>query len=306
MDSSNDTTVKNSKIKDYGQLLKPNLSFLVVFSSVIAYLLVPGVHFELSKVIILFAGGMLVTGAANAINQILEKDSDRLMKRTMFRPLPDARMQRAEAWLFALLTAFAGAALLALSFNLLTGILSLVSLLLYAFAYTPLKKISPIAVLVGAIPGAMPPLLGWVAATNRIGFEGAGTGGWILFAVQLAVNFCWSLLFFYCESPGWALIDILLMWVLILMTIFSFHPVKAIAAGEGGMITTNDEALAKKLRLYRGFGIESPDNIVQIGTNAKLSEFHAVMGLANFEQLDTARIRAKKKNTLFLLMGVQS
>lgn len=201
MDSSNDTTVKNSKIKDYGQLLKPNLSFLVVFSSVIAYLLVPGVHFELSKVIILFAGGMLVTGAANAINQILEKDSDRLMKRTMFRPLPDARMQRAEAWFFALLTAFAGAALLALSFNLLTGILSLVSLLLYAFAYTPLKKISPIAVLVGAIPGAMPPLLGWVAATNRIGFEGAGTGGWILFAVQ----FFWQFPHFW--SIAWVAYD---------------------------------------------------------------------------------------------------
>lgn len=201
MDSSNDTTVKNSKIKDYGQLLKPNLSFLVVFSSVIAYLLVPGVHFELSKVIILFAGGMLVTGAANAINQILEKDSDRLMKRTMFRPLPDARMQRAEAWLFALLTAFAGAALLALSFNLMTGILSLVSLLLYAFAYTPLKKISPIAVLVGAIPGAMPPLLGWVAATNRIGFEGAGTGGWILFAVQ----FFWQFPHFW--SIAWVAYD---------------------------------------------------------------------------------------------------
>ncbi|NBX27773.1 MAG: protoheme IX farnesyltransferase [Chitinophagia bacterium] len=201
MDSSNDTTVKNSKIKDYGQLLKPNLSFLVVFSSVIAYLLVPGVHFELSKVIILFAGGMLVTGAANAINQILEKDSDRLMKRTMFRPLPDARMQRAEAGLFAILTAFAGAALLALSFNLLTGILSLVSLLLYAFAYTPLKKISPIAVLVGAIPGAMPPLLGWVAATNRIGFEGAGTGGWILFAVQ----FFWQFPHFW--SIAWVAYD---------------------------------------------------------------------------------------------------
>jgi protoheme IX farnesyltransferase len=201
MDSSNDITVKNSKIKDYGQLLKPNLSFLVVFSSVVAYLLVPGIHFELSKVIILFAGGMLVTGAANAINQILEKDSDRLMKRTMFRPLPDARMQRAEAWLFALLTAFAGAALLALSFNLLTGILSLVSLLLYAFAYTPLKKISPIAVLVGAIPGAMPPLLGWVAATNRIGFEGAGTGGWILFAVQ----FFWQFPHFW--SIAWVAYD---------------------------------------------------------------------------------------------------
>lgn len=201
MVSSNDTTIKNSKIKDYSQLLKPNLSFLVVFSSVIAYLLVPGIHFDFTKVIILFAGGMLVTGAANAINQILEKDSDRLMKRTMLRPLPDKRMQQAEVWLFALLTALAGAALLALSFNMLTGILSLVSLLLYAFAYTPLKKISPIAVLVGAIPGAMPPLLGWVAGTNRIGFEGAGAGGWILFAVQ----FFWQFPHFW--SIAWVAYD---------------------------------------------------------------------------------------------------
>ena len=189
MVSSNETVVKNSKIKDYGQLLKPNLSFLVVFSSVIAYLLVPGIHFEFSKVVLLFAGGMLVTGAANAINQILEKDSDRLMKRTMLRPLPDARMHKAEAWLFAILTAVAGATLLAINFNVLTGVLSTVSLLLYAFAYTPLKKVSPIAVLVGAIPGAMPPLLGWVAGTNRIGFEGAGAGGWILFAVQFFWQF---------------------------------------------------------------------------------------------------------------------
>lgn len=201
MVSSNDTTIKNSKIKDYSQLLKPNLSFLVVFSSVIAYLLVPGIHFDFTKVIILFAGGMLVTGAANAINQILEKDSDRLMKRTMLRPLPDKRMQQAEVWLFALLTALAGAALLALSFNMLTSILSLVSLLLYAFAYTPLKKISPIAVLVGAIPGAMPPLLGWVAGTNRIGFEGAGAGGWILFAVQ----FFWQFPHFW--SIAWVAYD---------------------------------------------------------------------------------------------------
>ena len=141
MVSSNDTTIKNSKIKDYSQLLKPNLSFLVVFSSVIAYLLVPGIHFDFTKVIVLFAGGMLVTGAANAINQILEKDSDRLMKRTMLRPLPDKRMQQAEVWLFALLTALAGAALLALSFNMLTGILSLVSLLLYAlFKYCAISR----------------------------------------------------------------------------------------------------------------------------------------------------------------------
>jgi protoheme IX farnesyltransferase len=176
-----------SRVRDYGQLLKPNLSFMVVFSSVIGYLLAPGIHFAWKEVIILFAGGMLVTGGANTINQILERYSDKFMRRTMLRPMPDGRMSAPEAWVFATLTGVSGALLLGYFFNPLTGILSFFSLLLYAFAYTPMKKVHPIAVFIGAIPGALPPLIGWVAATNSLGV--VSLGGWILFLIQFFWQF---------------------------------------------------------------------------------------------------------------------
>ena len=172
------------RVRDYGQLLKPNLSFMVVFSSVVGYLLAPGTSFEWRQVIILFAGGLLVTGGANTINQIIERYSDKFMKRTMLRPLPDERMGIVEAWIFAILTGCTGAFLLGFFFNPLAGILSFISLLLYAFAYTPMKKIHPIAVFIGAIPGALPPLIGWVAATGSM-----GVGGWILFLIQFFWQF---------------------------------------------------------------------------------------------------------------------
>src|SRR3954466_14400936 len=101
-----------SRFKDYAQLLKPNLSFMVVFSSVVGYLLAPGVQFSWENVIILFAGGMLVTGAANTINQIIERYSDKLMKRTMLRPMPDGRMGVAEAWAIATVSGILGSGLL--------------------------------------------------------------------------------------------------------------------------------------------------------------------------------------------------
>src|SRR5215217_4604613 len=153
-----------ARARDYVQLLKPNLSFMVVFSSVVGYLLAPGISFSWREVIILFTGGMLVTGGANIINQILERDSDRFMKRTALRPLPDRRMGTTEAWILVLLSGAAGVGLLTYFFNWQAGALSLLSMLLYGFAYTPLKKISPIATFVGAIPGALPPFIGWVAA----------------------------------------------------------------------------------------------------------------------------------------------
>lgn len=173
-----------ARMKDYMQLLKPNLSFLVVFSSIIGYLLAPGIHFVWREVILLFAGGMLVTGGANTINQILERYSDKHMRRTALRPMPDGRMNAPEAWVFAVLTGVSGVMLLAAFFNPLAGVLSFISLLLYAFAYTPMKKIHPVAVLIGAIPGAMPPLIGWVAATGSL-----GVGGWVLFIIQFFWQF---------------------------------------------------------------------------------------------------------------------
>jgi len=179
-----------ARAKDYNQLLKPNLSGMVVFSSVIGYLMAPNVHFVWNnmavwrQIITLFLGGMLVTGGANTINQILEHESDSLMKRTQGRPLPEGRMGHTEAWVFASLTGISGALLLAFYFNPLAGGLSFFSLLLYAFAYTPMKKVHPVAVLIGAIPGALPPLIGWVAATGSLDI-----GGWVLFLLQFFWQF---------------------------------------------------------------------------------------------------------------------
>lgn len=179
-----------ARLKDYNQLLKPNLSGMVVFSSVIGYLMAPNISFVWNdfglwqRVITLFIGGMMVTGGANTINQILERDSDRLMKRTRLRPLPDGRMGDTEAWIFAALTGVVGAVVLGYYFNPLAGMLSFLSLLLYAFAYTPMKKIHPIAVLIGAVPGALPPLIGWVAATGSMDI-----GGVVLFTLQFFWQF---------------------------------------------------------------------------------------------------------------------
>jgi len=182
--------VAQSRIRDYNQLLKPNLSGMVVFSSVIGYLMAPNISFSWldaglwQRIVTLFIGGMLVTGGANTINQILERESDALMKRTRMRPMPDGRMHHYEAWVFAAVTGISGAMLLGYYFNPAAGALSFLSLLIYAFIYTPMKKVHPVAVLIGAIPGALPPLIGWVAATGSFSM-----GGWVLFFIQFFWQF---------------------------------------------------------------------------------------------------------------------
>ena len=171
-------------IRDYGQLMKFTLSFTVVFSSVVCYLLVPTVSFDLTSVLLLFTAGMLVTGAANAINQATEKDTDALMKRTSSRPVAAGRMSVDAAWTFALISGVIGIVILASYFNNASAILSGLSLFLYGFIYTPLKKVHSIAVLVGAIPGALPCLIGWVAGADEY-----SAGGWILFSLQFVWQF---------------------------------------------------------------------------------------------------------------------
>lgn len=173
-----------SKVKDYSQLMKFNLTIMVVFSSVVGYLLVPGVGFNLIKVLTLFAGGLLVSGSANTINQLLEKETDKLMARTAVRPLPAGRMSDTEAIILAIVTGLSGLVILALGFNLLCAGLSLLSLVLYGFVYTPWKKWNSLAVLVGAVPGALPLLIGWAGGANAI-----GEGGWALFAIQFLWQF---------------------------------------------------------------------------------------------------------------------
>ncbi len=172
------------KLRDYKLLIKFNLSFMVVFSAVIAYLLAPKVVvFDWKAITIFFIGGMLVTASANAINQVTEKDTDALMKRTSNRPVAAGRMSETEGWIFAVIAGAAGVLIL-WRFNFLTAILSAFSLFLYAFIYTPLKKVSSVAVLVGAIPGALPCLIGWAAGNDEL-----SAGGWILFAIQFFWQF---------------------------------------------------------------------------------------------------------------------
>ncbi|MBL7724188.1 MAG: protoheme IX farnesyltransferase [Chitinophagaceae bacterium] len=174
-----------NKIKDYLLLMKPSLSIMVVFSSVISYLLAPKVvEYNLAMILLLFAGGMLVTGSANAINQVVEKDTDAQMKRTSKRPVAAGRMSVQEGWAFAIITGAAGVFILGYYFNWLAAGLAAFSLFLYAFIYTPLKKVNSIAVLMGAVPGALPCLIGWAAGDDQL-----STGGWILFAFQFFWQF---------------------------------------------------------------------------------------------------------------------
>jgi heme o synthase len=177
-----------SKAKDYFQLIKFTLSFMVVFSTVVSFLIAPNEQFyvrsKILSVLLLFVAGMLITGSANAINQVLEKKSDALMKRTAKRPVASGRMSVNEASMFALIAGALGIFIMWKYFNLQSAMVGLFSLLMYGFVYTPLKKVNSISVLVGAIPGALPCLIGWVAATDSF-----SAGGWILFGIQFLWQF---------------------------------------------------------------------------------------------------------------------
>ena len=174
-----------NKLKDYSQLIKPSLSIMVVFSSVISYLLAPKVvEYDWKMIVLLFMAGLLVTGSANAINQVVEKDTDAMMKRTAKRPVAAGRMTTGEGWAFAIITGVVGVLMLGNFFNWLSAGIALFSLFLYAFIYTPLKKVSSISVLVGAVPGALPCLIGWAAGNDAI-----SPGGWVLFLLQFMWQF---------------------------------------------------------------------------------------------------------------------
>ncbi len=171
------------KLKAYWELLKVRLSFLVSFSCAFGFVLAsPKVNWI--TLFMLFIGGFLISGASVIINQIIEKDLDKLMVRTMNRPLPTCRVSVNEAITVASLSLIIGVSILLVYTNLLTTTLAIVSMVLYGFVYTPLKRVGPIAVFVGAIPGALPPLLGWTAATGAISHEAL-----IIFGIQFIWQF---------------------------------------------------------------------------------------------------------------------
>ncbi len=173
----------SQKVNDYKLLVKFRLSSLVIFSSVMAYFIAAQGSISWMAVGILALGGFLVTGAANALNQVLERDFDRLMKRTADRPLATQRMTVSEAVMAAGFMSMFGIVLLA-TFNAWTALLGTLALISYAFVYTPMKRISPMAVMVAAIPGALPMMIGCVAAEGEI-----TALAWALFGIQLLWQF---------------------------------------------------------------------------------------------------------------------
>ena len=181
------------KLSDYAQLGKMRLASLVVFSAAMAFLTAPG-PVNWMAFLWLIVGGVLTTASANSFNQVIEKDLDKLMDRTAQRPIPGSRMSAQEGLLFGVLTGVAGVFILSWLLNPASGLLGLLSIILYTIAYTPMKRRSPFAVFIGAIPGAIPPLLGWVAATNQFGM-----GAWLLFSIQ----FLWQFPHFW--SIAWVL-----------------------------------------------------------------------------------------------------
>ena len=178
-----DLTV-SEKIKAYYELVKPRLSFLVVFSSGFGYMLATPLAENVLSFIMFLLGGFLVSGSSVTINQIIEKEYDAIMNRTRNRPIPSNRLNKEEARIFSIITGVLGLAIIYFFTTPLAALLSFTSLVLYAFVYTPLKRIGSIAVFVGAIPGALPPLIGWSAASGVITYEAM-----IIFSIQFIWQF---------------------------------------------------------------------------------------------------------------------
>lgn len=185
----------HAKAKPYIELVKLKLTLAVVFSGVFGYCLAVNTVIWW-KLVVLVIASIAVTGSANTINQIIEKESDKVMKRTAGRPLPTGRLTVREAAVFAFVLFGISCILFVGVFNVRAAALAVLSLLLYGFVYTPLKTKGQVAVWVGALPGAFPPMIGWVAATNQFGWAPG-----ILFAIQ----FFWQFPHFW--AIGWLAFD---------------------------------------------------------------------------------------------------
>jgi protoheme IX farnesyltransferase len=169
---------------DYVALAKPRLNVLVVASTVAGYFMARGDATNVPVLLCTLAGTALVAGGASAFNQVIEREADGLMRRTRLRPLPDGRVAAPEAVAFAAILSIAGLLILAAGVNMLAAGVALATLVSYAAIYTPLKRRSSFATVIGAIPGALPPVIGWAAAAGAL-----SQGAWILFGIV----FLWQL-----------------------------------------------------------------------------------------------------------------
>jgi protoheme IX farnesyltransferase len=173
-----------SRANDFVALAKPRLNLLVVASSLVGYVMGGGEISNAARVVLSVVGTALVAGGASAFNQVMERRTDALMMRTRLRPVPDGRLQVLEALIFATVMSGAGLAILAIGVNLLSAAVAFTTLVTYAAIYTPLKPRSSFATVIGAIPGALPPVIGWAAASGELS-RGAG--------VLFAIVFLWQL-----------------------------------------------------------------------------------------------------------------
>jgi heme o synthase len=172
------------RASDFAMLAKPRLNMLVVASALAGYVMGGGDMSNAMRVVFTVLGTALVAGGASAFNQVIERDPDGLMRRTRSRPVPDGRLQPAESLAFATALSLAGLLILGAGVNLLSAGVALVTLVTYAAIYTPLKRRSSFSTVVGAVPGALPPVIGWAAARGAL-----SEGGWVLFGIV----FLWQL-----------------------------------------------------------------------------------------------------------------
>lgn len=195
LDTSGKSLTLTSLLTDFKEITKAGLAISVVFSSIVGYLLGVSEVFPFSWLtfVLLGVGGYCMVGASNVFNQIIEKDLDALMDRTKNRPLPSGRTSKQNAFILGVVLTLTGLTIL-YSINPKTAMFGAISIFLYTSVYTPLKTMTPLSVFVGAFPGAIPFMLGWVAATNNFGIE-AGT----LFLIQ----FFWQFPHFW--AIGWFL-----------------------------------------------------------------------------------------------------
>jgi heme o synthase len=177
-------TRTRTRTADFVALAKPRLNFLVVASALAGYGMAAGNTADIARLVGTLAGTGLVAGGASAFNQAIERRRDALMRRTRMRPLPDGRLQPGEALVFASVLSAAGLLILAAGVNLTSAIVAFATLASYALVYTPLKPRTSFATVIGAIPGALPPVIGWAAARDTL-----SQGAWVLFGIV----FLWQL-----------------------------------------------------------------------------------------------------------------
>jgi protoheme IX farnesyltransferase len=173
-----------SRLADYAELSKPRITLMVVLTTAAGFYLGAGEHIELLVLLHALLGTGVIAAAASALNQVIERDSDARMLRTRTRPLPAGRMEIPAALAFGLALALLGAIYLAVAVNVLTALIGVATLGLYVLVYTPLKRRSSLCTIIGAVPGALPPVMGWTAATGSLSAE-----AWFLFAIL----FFWQL-----------------------------------------------------------------------------------------------------------------